>query len=70
MVTVNIKNVSIPKTLIDLGVAINVMTKDIMLKVNLKELLRHTTTILQFVDSSIVCREGMLQDIIVCVDSW
>ena len=46
LVNVNITNVSIPKTLIDLGETINVMTNDTMLKLNLKALLRHTTTIL------------------------
>lgn len=35
VVTVNIKNVSIPKTLIDLRAAINLMTKDTMLKLNM-----------------------------------
>ena len=47
VVTVKIKGVSITNTLIDLGVAINVMTKDTMLNLNLQALLRHTTTILQ-----------------------
>jgi hypothetical protein len=57
VVTVNIRSVPIPKTLIDLGEAINVMTKDTMLKLNLQALLKHTTTILQLVDSSTVCLE-------------
>ena len=43
---VNINNMSIPKTLIDLGVSINVMTKDTMLKLNLQSSLRHTTIML------------------------
>ena len=70
IVTINISNLSIPKTLIDLGVAINVMTKDTMLRLNLQPLLRHTTTVLQLAYSSTICLEGMLEDITVCIDSW
>ena len=70
VVTMNIKNVSIPKALIDLGETINVMNKDTMLKLNLQELLRHTATILQSENSSTIYLEGMLDDITVCVDSW
>jgi hypothetical protein len=42
-VCVYINIVLIWNTLIDLGVAINVMKKDTMLKINLRELLIHTT---------------------------
>ena len=35
VVTINIKNMSIPNDLIDLGEALNVMTKDTMLNLNL-----------------------------------
>jgi len=45
-------------TLIDLGAAINVMTKDTMLKINLQASLRKTTTILKLADHSIVTPRG------------
>ena len=69
VMTMNIKSVSISETLIDLGETINVMNKDMMLKVNIQALLIHTTIVLQLEDSSIVFPKGMLEDIIVCVDS-
>ena len=46
VVDVHINGTMIPHTLIDLGAAINVMTKDTMLKLNLQGSLRRTTTIL------------------------
>ena len=36
IVTINISNLYIPKTLIDLGAKINVMTRDTMLRLNLQ----------------------------------
>ena len=60
VVTINIKSVSIPKTLIGMGVAINVMTKDTMLKLNPQVLLSQTTIVLQLVDRSTICIKGML----------
>ena len=50
IVDVNINGTIIPHTLIDLGAAINVMTKYTMLKLNLQGSLRKTTTVLQLVD--------------------
>ena len=60
----------IPHTLINLGVAINVMTKDTMLKLNLHGSLRKTTTMLQLADRSIVTPEGIVEDVMVSIDSW
>ena len=50
IVDVHINGTMIPHTLIDLGDAINVMTKDTMLKLNLQGSLRKTTTVLQLAD--------------------
>ena len=50
VVDVHIDGTIVPHTLIDLGVAINMMTKDTMLKMNLQGSLRKTTTVLQLVD--------------------
>lgn len=70
IVIVNIKNVSMPKNLIDLGEAINVMTRDTMFNLDPQSLLRNTTTILQLADNSIVHPKGILEYVTVCMDSW
>ena len=46
VVDVHINGTVIPHTLIDLGAAINVMTRDTMLKLNFQGSLRKTTTVL------------------------
>jgi hypothetical protein len=70
LVNVHINKTLIHNTLIDLGVSINVMTKDTMLKLNLQGFLRDTPTVLQLADRSTVKPEGMLEDIIISIDSW
>jgi hypothetical protein len=70
LVNVHINKTLIQNTLIDLGVAINVMTKYTMLKLNLQGFLRDTPTVLQLADRSTVKPEGMLEDIILSIDSW
>ena len=52
-----------------LGAAINVMTKDTMLKLNLQGSLRKTTRILQLADRSIVTLEGIVGDVMVSIES-
>jgi hypothetical protein len=69
IVNIHINNISITNTLIDLGDAINVMTKGTMEKLNLLNL-RPTPTILQLADRSTIKPEGVLEDIIVSLDSW
>ena len=68
IVKIHINNIAIANTLIDLGEAINVMTKDAMNKLQLSNPL-NTPTILQLVDRSTIKIEGMLEDIIVSLDS-
>ena len=70
VVDVHINGVIVHNTLIDLGVSINVMTKETMLKLNLKGTLRKTTTILQVADQSTVTSEGIVEDVMVTIDSW
>ena len=55
--------------MIDIGVAINVMTKETMLKLNLQGTLRKTTIVLQLVDRSTVNLEGIFEDVMVTIDS-
>jgi hypothetical protein len=69
IVTISIKNSSIPNTLNDLGVVINVMTMETMEKLNLCNL-RPTPTALELADRSKIKPEGVLEDIIVSLDSW
>ena len=59
MVTITINNFSIPKTLIDLGAAINVMTLETMEYLHLTNL-RPTTTVLELADRSKITPEGIL----------
>ena len=69
IVDVHINGTIIPHTLIDLGAAINVITRDTMLKLNLQGSLRKTATILQLVDRSTVTPEGIMEDVMVSIDS-
>ena len=69
VVRVNINNISIAHTLVDLGADINVMTKETMEKLQLPGL-RPTPTILQLADRSTVKSVGMLEDVIVSTDLW
>eukprot|EP00253_Pinus_taeda_P026627 PITA_26627 len=68
-VTTIINNIQIPNTLIDLGAAINVMTLETMRTLQLTNL-QHTTIVLELADRSKVIPEGILEDIIVSLDSW
>ena len=52
----------IPKTLIDLGAAIDMMTQDIMIKLDIQNLLMQTTTTPQLADTSTVCQDGILEN--------
>ena len=70
VVDVHINETIIPHTLIDLWAAINVMTKDMMLKLNLQGSLRKITTVLQLADRSTVTPEGIVEDVMVSIDSW
>jgi len=70
IVDVHINGTIIPHTLIDLGAAINVMTRDTMLKLNLQGSLRKISTVLQLADCSTVTPEGIVEDVFVSLDSW
>ena len=70
VVDVHINGTIIPHTLIDLGAAINVMTRDTMIKLNLQSSLRNTSTVLQLPERSTVNPKGIVEDVLVSVDSW
>ena len=70
VVDVHINGIIVPHTLINLGAAINVMTKETILKLNLQGSLRKTTIVLQLENMSTVDPEGVVEDMMVSIDSW
>ena len=69
VVTCAIQGIQVQNVLIDLGASINVMTKEVMCKLNIIGL-RQTPIILQLTDSSTIVPNGMLEDVIVTLHSW
>jgi len=69
IVKTHINGVEIPNNLIDLGVAINIMSRQTMEQLKLPNLL-FTPTLLQLADRSIIKPDGVLEDISVSLDSW
>ena len=62
IVKTHINGVEIPNTLIDLGAAINIMSKQTMEHLKLPNLL-YTPTLLQLADRSVIKPDGVLEDI-------
>lgn len=69
IVDVKINGTLIKNTLIDLGEIINVMTKETMQLLQLVNL-RPTPIILQLTDRSTVKPEGIIEDLVIALDSW
>eukprot|EP00253_Pinus_taeda_P034750 PITA_34750 len=69
IVKTTINGVEIPNTLIDLGAAIKIMSRQTMEQLKLPNLL-FTPTLLQLADHSIIKPNGVLEDISVSLDSW
>jgi len=69
LVTISINSFSIPNTLIDLDAAINVMTMETLCNLKIYNI-RPTPTILELADRSKVKPEGIVDDVIVSIDSW
>jgi len=59
-----------PNTLRDLGVAINLMTNEIMNNLNIHNLMRQISILLQMANKSMIKHEGILEDIIITLHSW
>ena len=68
-VTICIGNIHITNVLVDLGVSINVMTIETLKQLGLSNL-RPTPTILEMVDRSTIKLEGVMDDVVVSIDSW
>eukprot|EP00253_Pinus_taeda_P035741 PITA_35741 len=69
IVKTHINGIEIPNTLIDLGAAINIMSRQTMEQLKLPKLL-FTPTLLQLADRSVIKPYGVLEDISVSLDSW
>jgi hypothetical protein len=69
VVTIEINGISLPNTLIDLGVAINVIPFDTMQKLQINQL-RPTQTMIELEDKSVISPTGGLDDVIVTLVSW
>jgi hypothetical protein len=69
IVTIFVNKFSIPNTLIDLGATINVMTMETMQNLHIGNL-RPTPMVLELADRSKIKPEGVIEDIIVSLDSW
>ena len=68
VVTIQINGTQIQNVLIDLGASINVMTREVLLRLNVIGI-RDTPTILQLEDNSTIKPDGMIEDIIATLDS-
>ena len=69
LVTININKFSILNTLIDLGATINVRTIETLRNLKIYNI-QPTPTILELADRSKVKLEGVVDDVIVSIDSW
>ncbi|XP_059068549.1 uncharacterized protein LOC131859050 [Cryptomeria japonica] len=69
VVGIVINGIHVQNALIDLGVAINVMKKDVMQHLNITTLIP-TPIVLQLADSSTVKLDGMVEDLVVTLYSW
>jgi len=68
-VKTHINGIEIPNTLIDLGAAINIMSKQTMNQLKLPNP-QYTPTLLQLVDSYVIKHDDVLEDIFVSLESW
>jgi hypothetical protein len=69
-VTVQVGKTIIPRVLVDLGAAINIMTLETLQLLQLQDEVRETPTILELADRSTIKPEGVIEDIIISVESW
>jgi hypothetical protein len=69
-VTVKIGQTSIPHVLVDLGAAINIMPIETTQLLQLRTQIRPTPTVLELVDRSTIRPEGVIDDLVISVDSW
>jgi hypothetical protein len=68
-VTVQIGKTIIPRVLVDLGATINIMTLETSQLLQLNNEIRDTPTILELADCSTIKPEGVIEDLIILVES-
>jgi hypothetical protein len=56
--------------MVDLGASINIMTLETSQLLQLKNEIRDTPTILELADHSTIKLEGVIEDLIISVESW
>jgi len=69
VVSIQIGDVLVSNVLIDLGAAINVMSKQTMDQIGLVHI-RPTPIVLELADRSKIKMEGVLDDVVISLDSW
>jgi hypothetical protein len=69
-VSVQIGKTIIPRVLVDLGTAINIMTLETSQLLQLQNEIKDTPTILELVDRSTIKLKGVIEDLIISVESW
>jgi hypothetical protein len=69
-VTVKIGQTFIPDVLVDLGAAINIMPIETTQLLQLRMQVRPTPTVLELADRSTIKPEGVIDDLVISVDSW
>jgi hypothetical protein len=69
-VSVQIGKTIIPRVMVDLGAAINIMTLETSQLLQLQNEIRDTPTILELADCSTIKPEGVIEDLIISVESW
>jgi hypothetical protein len=67
---VQIGKTIIPRVLVDLGAAINIMTLETSQLLQLKNEIRDTPTILELADHSTIKPKGFIEDLIISVETW
>ena len=68
-VSVQIGKMIIPRVLVDLGASINIMTLETSQLLQLQNEIRDTRTILELADQSTIKPEGVIEDLIILVES-
>jgi hypothetical protein len=69
-ISVQIRKTIIPRVLVDLGATINIMTLETSQLLQLQNEIRDTPTILELADHSTIKPEGVIEDLIISVESW
>eukprot|EP00253_Pinus_taeda_P016598 PITA_16598 len=70
IVIVQVGKTFVSKVLVNLGAAINIMTLETTQLLQLKHLIRETQTILELADYSTIKPEGVIEDLVIFVESW